>query len=84
MEIKKALLRHVLAVFGTVKMPKVSFWTEMWSDILAPGYPFMFGQGEDSAAKVTGLNYGRDLGGKLGKCIFEEIIERVFLHKKHK
>ena len=71
-EIKKALLRHVLSVFGTVKMPKVAFWTEMMSDLLSPGYPFMFGQSEDTASKVPGLNYGRDLGGKLGKYILEE------------
>ena len=54
-------------------MPGVPFWNEMWSDILAPGYPYMFGLGEDTAEKVTGLNYGRDLGGKLGIFYMKKI-----------
>ena len=37
-----------MSVFGTVKQPKVSFWTEMVKDILEQGYPFMFGDGEDT------------------------------------
>ena len=61
-----------MSVFGTVKSPKVSFWTEMVKDILEQGYPYMFAQGEQTAAEVTGLNYGRDLGGKLGKYNLQE------------
>ena len=61
-----------MSVFGTVKSPKVSFWTEMVKDILEKGYPYMFAQGEQTAAEVTGLNYGRDLGGKLGKYNLQE------------
>ena len=55
----------------------------MVKDILEQGYPFMFGDGEDTAAEVTGLNYGRDLGGKLGNYILLEKIERVSQGKKH-
>ena len=44
----------------------------MVKDILEKGYPYMFAQGEQTAAEVTGLNYGRDLGGKLGKYNLQE------------
>ena len=67
MEIKKALLRDVLKVFGTVKTPKVALWTELVKDVLEVGYPYMFAMGEQTASEITGLNYGRDLGGKLGR-----------------
>ena len=79
MEIKKALLRDVLKVFGTVKTPKVALWTELVKDVLEVGYPYMFAMGEQTASEITGLNYGRDLGGKLGRYILLKKIESVSL-----
>ena len=70
-----------MKVFGTVKTPKVPFWTELVKDILEQGYPYMFAQGEQTAAEVSGLNYGRDLGGRLGRYILQEKIASVSQRK---
>ena len=68
-----------MTVFGTVKTPKVAFWSELVKDILEVGYPYMFALGEQTASEITGLNYGRDLGGKLGRYILLKKIESVSL-----
>ena len=78
-EILKELVNHIVDVFGVVSTPNHKTLDAVLSDILAPGYPFMFGQNNDSATNVVGLGFGYGLGGMNGlKTLSKNLWDRIY------
>ena len=78
-EILKELVNHIVAVYGIVSTPNHKTLDAVLSDILSPGYPFMFGQNNDSAANVVGLGFGYGLGGMNGlKTLSKNLWDRIY------
>ena len=78
-EIIKELINHIVDVFGVVSTPNHKTLDAVLSDVLAPGYPFMFGKNDDSASKVDGLGFGYGLGGMNGlKTLSKNLWDRIY------
>ena len=78
-EILKLTMDHIVAVYGIVSSPKVHCLESVVKDILAVGYPFMFGDSDTSASNDRNLGFGYGAGGLNGvKHLPKQMWDRIY------
>lgn len=79
-EIINKLVNFIADVYGTVSSPSYKTLDSVVKEILAPGYPYMFRNDEDSASSNPNLGFGYGRGGLKGlENLHKNLWDKIYL-----